>query len=303
MLDLFLLPEAWFPWRLRAADLLVGTLIAMAGYLIASRLAARWPAHVLVGRRIVRLVSALLLASLVVLAGRRLYGPPIRLALTVPVDRPAQRFADRVARSPEIRAWYARRTAELRANGESEDMLPRTLAYERSELQRNGFARLSDEQLKLRTDLLAGTFSRFDGSGTRHSLFVGIEGAIPCLLPDFNRVASEAWFQLVFAAMVAEVQGTPPSRRVSDQEKRQFLAEVAPARGGLVLPDFHTPTESGSGEMRRRCERESGLYKKVSGWDGPRRARADLVLATADSFVTDEFDKHEDGDDKDKPRQ
>jgi hypothetical protein len=293
--DLFLLPEEWFPWRLRAADLLVGILIAVATYLVASRLAARRPAHVLVGRRIVRLVSALLLAGLVVLAGRRVYGPPIRLALTAPVDRPAQRFADRFARSPEIQAWYARRTAELRASGESEDMLPRTLSYERSELLRNGFLRLSDEQLKLRTDLLAGTFSRFDGSGTRNSRFVGFEGAIPCLLPDFNRVVGEAWFQLVFAAMVAEAQGTSPSRLVSDEERHQFLAEVAPSQAGLVRgPDFHTPTESGIGEMRRRCARERGLYKQVSGWDGPRRARADRVLATADSFLTDQFDKHDD---------
>ena len=43
--------------------------------------------------------------------------------------------------------------------------------------------------------------------------------------------------------------------------------------------------------MRARCDREKHLYARVSGWDGPRRAAADLLLATADSYLTGDFDK------------
>lgn len=289
MLD-WLPSEDLVPWRLMAADFLVGVAIVAIAYLVGARLAARPPASVLVGGRWARLVVACSLAGLVILIGRGAYGPPLRLALTAVGDRPAQRFADRVARSPELRAWYARRTAELRASGESEDMIPRTLSYERSELRRNGFSRLSDAQLKLRTDLLARAFSGGRGIWRCTSILGGDEDGVACAMGR-DRAASEAWFQLIFQAMVADAQGFPPRRRVSDEGRKLVRADLSPRTGPAGLgPAFrHTPTESGSNLLLDRCDRERSLYATVSGWDGPRRAAADLLLATVDSYLTGEL--------------
>ena len=285
--------EDLVPWRLPAADLLVGTLAVVAfGFLL--RRAVRDPANLLVGRRAVRFVAALLFAALVVLAGRRFYGPPIRLLLTAPVDRPTQRFSDRVARSPELRAWYARRAAALRAAGEADDMVPRSLAGERAELIRFGFARLNDAQLKTRTDLLARTLARAS-DWTCISILTGDETAVPNVLSRFDGAAADTWGQLVLDAMVAQAQGAPPSRRLTRDERRPIVAEL-PGRGahginGRSFESFRTPTESGSERMRDRCDRERRLYAEVSGWDGPRRTQADLLLATADAYLMGDFDE------------
>jgi hypothetical protein len=292
MLDL-IPPEELVPWRLPVADLLVGAVAAVIAFQILGRFTRRRSANVLTGGRRGRACFALGFAGLVVLLGRGLYGPPIRLLLTAPNDRPAQRFADRVARSPDLRAWYARRSAELRAGGETDEMLPRTLAYERSELRRNGFARLSDAQLKQRTEWLARALARAKGTWACGPILVGGEDDVARVLVSFDRVAGEAWYQLTFDAMVAEARNNPPARSVPPEDRARIVAELAPPPGrlGLARSSFYTPTESGSHLMRARCDREKDLYERVSRWDGPLRAAADLLLATADSYMTGDFRK------------
>src|SRR5436190_20946267 len=96
-------PEELVPWRLPVADLLVGAVAAVIAFQILGRFTPRRTANVLVGGRLVRACFALVFAGSVVLLGRGLYGPPIRLLLTAPKDRSAQPFADRLRRSRDLR--------------------------------------------------------------------------------------------------------------------------------------------------------------------------------------------------------
>lgn len=282
-----LLPrEDLVAWRLVAADLIVGLAVAGASYLVAGRLAARGLRSPLVRRRPVRAAAAVVYAAAIVLAGRHTYGPLVRLALTAPGDRPVQRFADRVARSPEVRAWYARRTAALRGQGEGDDMVSR-LAYERAELPRDGFARLDDARLKQRTDLLARAFTHANGRWTCTSILTGDEDEVPRVLSRVDRAAAEAWYQLIFDAMMAEIRGAPSPWRVTGDQRAAVLAALAPKSGTSLPADFlYPPTESGSQILRQRCDRERWLYTTVAAWTGPRRALADRLLATADALLT-----------------
>jgi hypothetical protein len=282
------LSEDLVPWRLFAADVLMGGTAALLGYWVFHWLAARSRTNAGGAQRFVRHAWIILVVG--VLLSRHLYGPPLRLLLTSKRDRPAQRFADRVARSAEIRAWYERRTAELRAGGESEEMVPRTLGYERSELVRNGLQRLGDAQLRLRTDLLAQAFANVEQYWPCATILVGGERAIPDVLARFQPAAGDAWFDLIYDAMIAEVRASPPQRRLTDEQKTVVLADI----GSSARPRRHlfdrAPRESGSGDMLERCARERQLYATVNAWEGPRRAAADLLLTTADSFVVGDLE-------------
>ena len=287
MLDL-LPPEDWVPWRLIAADVLVGGAVAFVGYRIFRSIAARPEASSPTRRWFVRRAWTGLVVGALLCRG--FYGPPIRLLLTAKCDRPAQRFADQFASSPEIRAWQARRTTELKAQGESEEMIPRTLAYERSELVRNGFPRLDDARLALRTDLLARALATADRrtcawilTGTARD----IENALGRLTPP----ARGAWFDLAFDATLAEIHGDPPPVNLGDDEKRATLADLRATRlwKGLRALQMTRPSESQSSWQLQRCEREQLLYSTVSAWRGPRRAAADRLLASLDADLTGEL--------------
>jgi len=279
------------PWRILAADVLMGGAAALFGLWLFHRLAARVPIDRGPAKRLVR--HGWVILVVVVLLNRRLYGPPIRLLLTAKLDRPAQRFADRVARSPELREWARRRTAALRASGETDEMLPRSLTGERSELARDGVGRLADPQLRLRTSILAEAFAHADRLWPCTTLVAGDERAVPEVLRQLP-ATSEAWFGLIYEAMIAEARASPPRRRLTDEQRAVVLADLRQSNRPARHPFEGRPTESGSNRMRARCARERALYAAVNTWDGPRRAAADLLLATADSRLAGELDRPDD---------
>jgi hypothetical protein len=117
------------------------------------------------------------------------------------------------------------------------------------------------------------------------AILVGGERAVPDVLARFQPAAGEAWFDLIYDAMIAEVRASPPQRGLPDEQKTVVLADL----GSSARPRRHlfhrAPRESGSGDMLERCARERQLYATVNAWEGPRRAAADLLLTTADSFL------------------
>ena len=287
MLD-FLPTEPFIPWRILAADVIVGLTVALLGRRICRWLAARTGAGPTGRGWIIRQAWVGLVGG--VLLCRGFYGPPVRMLLTAPHNRPAQRFADRLASSRELRAWEVRRTAALRADGETDDTLPKELAYERSELAREGVRRLDDGRLARRTELVARALAPLD-SRACESILTGppieMENALARLTPPIRG----AWFDLIFDATLAEIRGTPPPRQLSDAETAASLTDLRAAQvppGLRAMPAIPT-SESQSAWQLERCARERRLYATVSTWQGPDRATADRVLASLDADLTGEL--------------
>ena len=256
--------EEVLPWRILAADTLVVGVVALLGYWVCRRLASR--TKIGTGRRVLRHAWVGLAAGMLFLRG--IYGPPIRLLLTAAHDRCGQRLADRLARSPEARAWTALHTIEWLVKGVPESKIPRFLNRDILRIGEAGIQRLDDKHLLFRMEAIAQGYanSEKNGCGAQAWNFLDV-------LWRLNPQAREVWFNMIFDGIVAEILESPPIREVSEEERAEILALLAPARLQPILVDHH------ESNRQRRCREVETLYSTASALKGAPRVLAARLLA------------------------
>jgi hypothetical protein len=242
----FIPSEQLLPFRLVLADVVVGIVLALVGRQIMQRLAAKTPLSAVSRGRLAR--YGWLAFALSALPFRGLYGPPLRMLMTASGDRPAQRFADRVETSVEIRAWTAQRMNELRAAGQS-DLLARMLA---------------DADRRMCVWIMHASALDLEYFG----------------LQRLDVRDRDAWYDLVYQASIAEARGSPPLQRPTEERVAALLRSIGQA---VFRDEGPAPRESDRPEQLRLCAREKALYLAVSTWHGPPRYEADRVLAALDA--------------------
>jgi hypothetical protein len=263
VLDLFPTEEV-LPWRLVAADLFVFGAVALLGFwgfrwLVSRRKVGK-------GRRLLRHAWVGLAVGVLLLRG--FYGPPIRLLLTAEHDRCQQRLADRLASSPAARAWKALHTIEWLVKAVPESEIPRFLNRDLFMLGEDGMRRLDDRHLLFRMDAIAQGFANAEKNGC------GLEGwNFLDALWRLNPHAREAWFDMLFDAIVAEILERPALREVGEEERAEVLATLRPARLQRVL--------GGEDESPRQllCREVESLYTMASALKGAQRVAAARLLA------------------------
>ena len=256
--------EEGLPWRIVAADVLVVGVVALFGFWVCGWLASR--PKVRTGRRFVRHAWVGLAASMLLLRG--IYGPPIRLLLTPEYDRCRQRLADRLAISPEARAWTALHTIELLVKGVPESEIPRFLHGDLLRLGEDGIQRLDDKHLLFRMETIAQGFANSEKNGCASPFWNFLD-----VLWRVNPQARDAWFDMLFDATIAEILESPSAREVGEDERAEILATLRPARLSRVLVG-----EYGS-HRQIRCTEVEHLYSMASALKGSSRLAAARLLA------------------------
>ena len=256
--------EEVLPWRIVAADVLVVGVVALFGFWFCRWLALR--PKVRAGRWFVRYAWVGLAASMLFLRG--FYGPPIRMLLTAKYDRCRQRLADRLATSPEARAWTALHTIELLLKGVPESEIPRFLHGDLLRLGEDGIQRLDDEHLLFRMEAIAQGFANPEKNGCASPFWNFLD-----VLWRVNPTAREAWFDMLFDATIAEIVESPSVREVGEDERAEIMATLRPARLSRVLV--------GQYESHRqiRCTEVEHLYSMASALQGAPRVVAARILA------------------------
>jgi hypothetical protein len=256
--------EDVLPWRIFAADALVVGVAALFGFWVSRRLASRVKG--VTGQWFLRHAWVGLAAIMLCLRG--FYGPPIRLLLTATYDRCGQRLADRLARSPEARAWTALHTIEWLVMGVPESQIPRFLYRDLLRIAEAGIPRLDDKHLLSRMEAIAQGYanSEKNGCGTQGWNFLDV-------LWRINPQARNLWFNMIFDGIVAEVVESPPVREVGEEARAEILAMLAPAR---LLPILVGQNES---LRQRRCREIENLYSMASALKGAPRVLAARLLA------------------------
>jgi len=258
--------EEVLPWRIVAADVLVVGVVALVGFWGFGRLALRLKLGTGVRRGILRHAWVGLAASMLFLRGY--YGPPIRLLLTAKYDRCRQRLADRLANSPEVRAWTALHTIEGLVKGVPESEMPRFLHRELLRLGDDGVQRLDDERLLFRMDAIAQGFANSEKNGCASPGWNFLD-----VLWRVNPQAREAWFDMLFEAIVAEILDEPSVREVSEEERAEILSTLGRARLSRVLVDQQ------ESHRQIRCTEVEHLYSMASALQGAARVTAARLLA------------------------
>ncbi len=206
-----------FPdWVLAFADVVAVAIVGLPAFLLILRYASPKTA---VGSAL-RMVGWVA-PCLVALQFRGDYGPAFRLALMRPGNRPARRFADRIERSAEIRAYRERSGApDFRWISEQGGLRPPR--FNAIHMAQRGFLRLSDGELVLRNSIMSRAIR---GDAVCVDVMVlganAVDEAILALPPNIQ----ERWFALNFTAVLAEVRGTPPIRQ-PDPKSVEALAEM-----------------------------------------------------------------------------
>ena len=255
--------EEVLPWRIVAADVLVVGMVALFGFWVVGWLASR--PKVGRGRWVLRYAWIGLAASVLFLRG--FYGPPIRLLLTAKYDRCRQRLADRLASSPEARAWKALHTIEWLVKGMPEAEIPRFLYRDLLRLGEDGIQRLDDAHLMFRMEAIAQGFtnSEKNGCGSQGWNFLDV-------LWRVNPQARDVWFDMIFDAIIAEILENPPAREVNEEERAEILVALGPSRLPRILADH---PES---RRQKRCSEVEDLYSAASALKGARRMAAARLL-------------------------
>ena len=256
--------EEVLPWRIVAADVLVVGVVALLGFWIFGWLASR--TKVRRGRWVLRHAWVGLAASMLLLRG--FYGPPIRLLLTAKYDRCRQRLADRLESSPEARAWTALHTIEWLVKGVPESKIPSFLYRDLLRLGEDGMQRLDDNHLLFRMEALAQGFANAgkNGCGSDGWNFLDV-------LWRVNPQARDAWFDMLFEAIVAEILESPSVREVGEEERMEILTTLGPARLSRILVDQH------ESHRQIRCTEIEHLYSMASALKGAPRVVAARLLA------------------------
>ena len=265
MLDLFPTEEV-LPWRIVAADVLVVGVVALLGFWIFGRLAAR--PKVGKGRRKWVLRHAWVGLATSVLFLRGFYGPPIRMLLTPKHDRCLQRLTDRLASSPEARAWKALHTIERLVKGVPEAKIPGLLHRDLLRLAEDGIQRLNDEHLLFRMEAIAQAFANAENNGCGSNGWNFLD-----VLWRVNPQARDLWFDMIFDAIVAEILESPPVREMNEDERAEILTTLAPARLQPIL----APQDESHRQIR--CHEIEYLYAMASALTGARRVAAARLLA------------------------
>ena len=265
VLDLFPTEEV-LPWRIVAADVLVVGVVALLGFWGFRWLASRLKVET--GPRKWILQHAWIGLAASVLLVRELYGPPIRLLLTAKYDRCGQRLADRLASSPEARAWTALHTIEWLVKGAPEAKIPGFLYRDLLGLGEDGVQRLDDKHLLFRMEAIAQGFANSEKNGC------GSDGwGFLDVLWRVNPQARDLWFDMIFDAIVAEIIERHPVRDVSEEERAEILAALSPARLQPILVGHDEPPR------QVRCREVENLYAMASALKGARRVAAARLLA------------------------
>jgi hypothetical protein len=165
-----------------------------------------------------------------VLLLRGFYGPPIRLLLTAEHDRCRQRLADRLASSPEARAWKALHTIEWLVKGVPESEIPRFLHRDLLRLGEDGIRRLDDARLLFRMDAIAQGFANAEknGCGSDGWRFLDV-------LWRVNPHARDVWFDMLFDAIVAEILDGPPCERLVKKKGQRSWPRFVPLASNASL--------------------------------------------------------------------
>ena len=262
-----LLPrEEVLPWRIVAADVLVVGVVALLGF---------WGSNWLLSRRKVgtgrwfwflRHTWVGFAASVLLL--REFYGPPIRMLLTAEYDRGRQRLADRLDRSPAARAWKALHTIEWLVKGVPESNIPKFLTGDLLRLGEDGIRRLPDQKLMFRMDAIAQGFANAEKNGCGSAGWSFLDA-----LWRVNPQARDAWFDMLFDAIIAETLERPAVREVDEEDRAEILATLRPARLQHVLV--------GHDESPRQllCREVESLYATASTLKGARRVAVARLLA------------------------
>ena len=262
--DLFPTEEV-LPWRLVAADVFVVGVVALLSFWVFRWMASRWKVGKGPRKWILRHAWIALASS--VLALRGFYGPPIRLLLTAKYDRCRQRLADRLASSPEARAWKALHTIEWLLKGVPEAKIPRFLARDLLALGEDGIQRLGDKHLLFRMEAIAQGFANSEKNGCDSDGWSFVD-----VLWRVNPQAREVWFNMIFDAITAEIVESPPVQDVSEKERTEILATLSSARRQPTFRDDESPRQL-------RCREVEQLYAMANALKGARRVAAARLLA------------------------
>jgi hypothetical protein len=190
------------------------------------------------------------------------------MLLTAKYDRCRQRLADRLASSPEARAWKALHTLEWLVKGVPESEIPKLLYRDLLRLGEDGTRRLGDAHLLFRMEAIAQGFANSEKSGC------GSDGwSFLDVLWRVSPQARDAWFDMIFDAIVAEILERPSVREVNEEERANILAALGPARLQPILV--------GRDESPRqlRCREIENIYAMASAWKGDWRVAAARLLA------------------------
>ncbi len=253
------------PWRFVAADVLVVGLVALLSFWGFRWMASRWRVRNGPRKWILRYAWIALAASVLLLRG--LYGPPIRLLLTAKYDRCGQRLADRLASSPEARAWKALHTIEWLLKGVPETKIPKFLARDLLALGEDGMQRLGDRPLLLRMEAIAQGFANSEKNGCASDGWSFLD-----VLWRVNPQARDGWFDMLFDAITAEITERPPMQDGSERERAEILATLSSARRQPGFGDGESPRQL-------RCREIEHLYTTAIALKGARRVAAARLLA------------------------
>jgi hypothetical protein len=264
VLDLFPTEEV-LPWRIVAADVLVVGVAALLGFWAFRWMASRWKVKEGHRKWILRYAWIALASSVLVLRG--LYVPPIRLLLTAKYDRCKQRLADRLASSPEARAWKALHTIEWLLKGVPETKIQKFLARDLLALGEDGMQRLGDKHLVFRMEAIAQGFAHSETNGCDSDGWSFLD-----VLWRVNPQARDVWFDMIFDAITAEIIERPPVQDLSEKERAEILVTLSSAR--------RQPTFGGDESPRQlRCREVEQLYAAAIAMQGDRRVEAARLLA------------------------
>jgi hypothetical protein len=190
------------------------------------------------------------------------------MLLTAKYDRCRQRLADRLATSPEARAWTALHTIELLVKGVPESEIPRFLHSDLLRIGEDGIQRMDDKHLLFRMEAIAQGFANSEKNGCASPFWNFLD-----VLWRVNPQARDAWFDMLFNATIAEILERPSVREVDEDERAEILAMLRPARLSRVLV--------GQYESHRqiRCTEVEHLYSMASALKGAPRVVAARLLA------------------------
>ena len=258
--------EEVLPWRIVAADVLMVGVVALFGFWGFGWLASQRKVGTGWRQWFLRHAWVGLAASVLLLRGY--YGPPIRMLLTAKYDRCRQRLSDRLASAPEVRAWTALHTIELLVKGVPESEIPRFLHSDLLRLGGDGIQRLDDAQLMFRMEAIAQGFANSEKNGCASPGWNFLD-----VLWRVNPQARDAWFDMLFDAMIAEILESPSVREVGEGERAEILATLRPARLSSVLVGQYRS------QRQIRCTEVEHLYSMASAMQGAPRVVAARLLA------------------------